>query len=40
MLEGTAIEFALDKDKMKFKVAGKKHEFHMVGNSAISAPTK
>lgn len=36
----TAIEFTLNKDKMKFKVAGKSYEFLIVGNSAISTPTK
>jgi hypothetical protein len=37
---GTLIEFALDKDKMKFKADGKKYEFLLVGTSAISAKTK
>jgi hypothetical protein len=36
----TPIEFTLDKDKMKFKVNGKKYEFLVVGNSAIGAQTK
>jgi len=36
----TAIEFTLDKDKMKFKVNGKKCEYLVVGNSAIGAQTK
>ena len=37
---GTLIDFTLDKDKMKFKVEGKKYEFLIVGTSAISARTK
>jgi hypothetical protein len=32
----TPIEFTVDKDKMKFKVNGKKYEFLVVGASAIS----
>ena len=36
----TPIEFTLDKDKMKFKVNGKKHEYLIVGTSAIGAQTK
>jgi hypothetical protein len=36
----TPIEFTLDKNKMKFKVNGKKYEFLVVGNSAIGAQTK
>jgi hypothetical protein len=31
----TAIEFTLEKDKMKFKVNGKKYEFIVVGTSAL-----
>jgi hypothetical protein len=31
------IEFTLDKDKMKFKLNGKKYEFLVVGMSAIQA---
>jgi hypothetical protein len=37
---GTLIEFTLDKDKMNLKADGKKYEFLVVGNSAISAKTK
>jgi len=33
----TPIEFTLDKDKMKFKLNGKKYEFLIVGTSAIQA---
>ena len=33
----TQIEFTLDKDKMKFKVNGKKYEFLVVGTSAIGS---
>jgi hypothetical protein len=36
----TPIEFTLDKDKMKFKVNGKKYEYLIVGTSAIGAQTK
>lgn len=36
----TPIEFTLDKDRMKFKVNGKKYEFLVVGNSAVGALTK
>jgi hypothetical protein len=36
----TAIEFTVDKDKMKFKVNGKKYEYLIVGTSAIGAQTK
>lgn len=36
----TPIEFTLDKDKMKFKVNGKKYEYLVVGTSAIGAQTK
>jgi hypothetical protein len=36
----TPIEFTLDKDKMKFKVNGKKYEYLIVGTSAINAQTK
>ena len=32
----TPIEFTVDKDKMRFKVNGKKYEFLVVGASAIS----
>jgi len=32
-----AIEFTLDKDKMKFKLNGKKYEFLIVGTSAITS---
>jgi hypothetical protein len=31
----TPIEFTLDKDKMKFKLNGKKYEFLVVGTSSI-----
>jgi hypothetical protein len=31
----TPIEFTLDKDKMKFKVNGKKYQFLVVGTSAL-----
>ncbi len=34
----TPIEFTVDKDKMKFKFNGKKHEFLIVGTSALAAP--
>jgi len=34
----TAIEFTLDKAKMKLKANGKKYEFLIVGESAITAP--
>jgi hypothetical protein len=33
----TQIEFTLDKDKMKFKVNGKKYEYLVVGTSALGA---
>jgi hypothetical protein len=33
----TPIEFVMNKDKMKFKVNGKKYEFLVVGTSAIGA---
>jgi hypothetical protein len=36
----TLIEFTMDKDKMKFKVDGKKYEYIIVGTSAIGAKTK
>jgi hypothetical protein len=36
----TSIEFTVDKDKMKFKVNGKKYEYLIVGTSAIGAQTK
>jgi hypothetical protein len=36
----TPIEFTLDKDKMKFKVNGKKYEYLVVGSSAIGAQAK
>jgi len=36
----TPIEFTLNKDKMKFKVNGKKYEYLVVGTSAIGSPTK
>ena len=36
----TAIEFTLNKDKMKFKASGKSYEYLVVGTSAISAQTK
>jgi hypothetical protein len=36
----TPVEFTLDKDKMKFKVNGKKYEYLVVGTSAIGAQTK
>ena len=32
----TPIEYTLDKDKMKFKVSGKRYEFLVVGTSAIN----
>ena len=34
----TPIDFTVDKDKMKFKVNGKKYEFLIVGTSAVGAP--
>ncbi len=36
----TPIEFMLSKDKMKFKVNGKKYEFLVVGTSALGAQTR
>jgi hypothetical protein len=33
----SAIEFTLDKDKMKFKLNGRKYEFLIVGTSGITA---
>jgi hypothetical protein len=36
----TPIEFTLDKNKMKFKVNGKKYEYLVVGTSAIGAENK
>ena len=36
----TLIEFTLEKDKMKFKVDGKKYEYLIVGTSAIGAKAK
>ena len=36
----TPIEFTVDKDKMKFKVNGKKYEFLVVGASAIGTTNK
>ncbi len=36
----TPIEFTLDKDKMKFKVNGKKYEYLIVGTSAVGVSTK
>jgi hypothetical protein len=36
----TPIDFTVDKDKMKFKVNGKKYEYLIVGTSAIGASTK
>jgi hypothetical protein len=36
----TAIEFTLNKDKMKFKANGKSYEYLVVGTSAVSAETK
>jgi hypothetical protein len=35
----TAIEFTINKDKMKFTANGKKYEFLIVGTSAIPAQT-
>ena len=35
----TAIEFKLDKNKMKFKVDGKSFEFIVVSQAAASSPT-
>jgi len=37
---GTPIEFTLSKDKMKFKVAGKKYEFLVVGTSALGSQVR
>ncbi|MGB7438691.1 MAG: hypothetical protein WBR26_16535 [Candidatus Acidiferrum sp.] len=34
----TPIEFTMDKDKMKFKLNGKKYEFLVVGTSALTTP--
>ena len=34
----TPIDFTVDKDKMKFKVNGKKYEFLIVGSLAIGTP--
>jgi hypothetical protein len=34
----TSIEFTLDKDKMKFKANGKKYEYIVVSESAVTAP--
>jgi hypothetical protein len=34
----TAIQFTIDKDKMKFKLNGKNYEFVIVGTSAITTP--
>jgi hypothetical protein len=36
----TPIEFTMNKDKMKFKVNGKKYEFLVVGTSAIGAQVR
>jgi hypothetical protein len=36
----TPIEFTMSKDKMKFKVNGKKYEFLVVGTSAVGAQTR
>ena len=36
----TAIQFKIDKDKMKFKVNGKGYEFLIVGTSALGAESK
>jgi hypothetical protein len=36
----TPIEFTLSKDKMKFKVNGKKYEFLVVGTSGMGAQTR
>lgn len=36
----TPIEFTVSKDKMKFKVNGKKYEFLVVGTSAVGAQTR
>ncbi|MGB2633682.1 MAG: hypothetical protein WAM58_07080 [Candidatus Acidiferrum sp.] len=36
----TPIEFTLSKNKMKFKVNGKKYEFLVVGTSAVGAQTR
>jgi hypothetical protein len=35
----TPIYFTLEKDKMKFKINGKKYEFLVVGTSAVGAHT-
>jgi hypothetical protein len=37
---GTAIEFTLSKDKMKFKVTGKKYEFLVVGTSGLGSQVR
>jgi hypothetical protein len=34
----TSIEFTLDKDKMKFKANGKKYEYLVVSETAVTAP--
>jgi hypothetical protein len=36
----TPIEFTVNKDKMKFKANGKKYEYLVVGESAVSAQPK
>jgi hypothetical protein len=36
----TPIEFTLDKDKMKFKVNGKKYEYLIVGTSGLGGQTR
>ena len=36
----TPIEFTVDKDKMRFKVNGKKYQFLVVGASAIGTTNK
>ena len=36
----TAIQFVIDKDKMKFKVNGQGYEFLIVGTSALSTQSK
>jgi hypothetical protein len=36
----TPIEFTMSKDKMKFKVNGKKYEFLVVGTSAVGTQTR
>ena len=36
----TSVEFTLDKDKMKFKANGKKYEYLIVSEAAVTAAAK